>query len=225
MTILKSRIQKRNLLEISDSDKSSFTKFPKKLLSYIKTQKTENSSILPLRQNGLLKSLHQVNTLYQKFHKEFTPVTDNPIPDKGPRPHLQLKGINVQVSGVEKLLGNINPHKAKFPDEIHVRVLKECKHATAPILTIICKTSLLSGTIPSDWKHTSVCPVYKKGDTHNPKNYRPISLTCICCKLCEHIIGSSLIEHLENQISCMISNTGFGHLDPVKHNSSRSFKI
>ena len=41
-------------------------------------------------------------------------------------------------------------------------------------------------------------PVYKKGDKHDPLNYRPISLTCICCKLLEHIISSNVMSHLEN---------------------------
>ena len=108
-----------------------------------------------------------------------------------------MKDINVQVSGVEKLFGNINPHKAKGPDEIHGRALKECKNEIAPILTTIFQNSLFSGTIPSDCKHANVCPVYKKGDKHDPKYYRHISLTCICCKLCEHIIASSLMKHLE----------------------------
>ena len=121
------------------------------------------------------------NILNHQFHKEFTPVTDTPIPDKGPNPHPQMKDTNVQVSGIEKLLGNTNTHKAKGPDEIHGRVLKGCKHTIPPILTIIFQTSSFSGTIPSDQKHTNVCPVYKKGDTHDPKNYRPISLTCIWC--------------------------------------------
>ena len=67
----------------------------------------------------------------------------------------------------------------------------------APILTILFQKSLFSGTIPSDWKLANVCPVYKKGDRHDPKNYRSISLTCICCKLCEHIIASSLMKHLQ----------------------------
>ena len=105
--------------------------------------------------------------------------------------------MDVHVNRIEKLLGNINPHKAKGPDEIHGRVLKECRKVIAPILTIIFQKSLISGKIPTDWKHANVCPVYKKGDKHDPKNYRPISLTCICSKLCEHIIASSLMKHLE----------------------------
>ena len=51
--------------------------------------------------------------------------------------------------------------------------------------------------MPSDWKHANVCPIYKKGDKHNAINYRPVSLTCILSKLCEHIISSSIMRHLE----------------------------
>ena len=38
----------------------------------------------------------------------------------------------------------------------------------------------------------------QEGDKHESKNYRPISLTCICCNLCEHIIANNLMQHLEN---------------------------
>jgi hypothetical protein len=43
---------------------------------------------------------------------------------------------------------------------------------------------------------TTVC--FKKGETYKSVNYRPISLTCICCKLMEHIISSNIMSHLEN---------------------------
>ena len=54
-----------------------------------------------------------------------------------------------------------------------------------------------------------VCPVFKKGDKHDPKNYRPISLTCICCKLWEHIIASSLMKHLEDSNTLYDLQHGF----------------
>ena len=50
---------------------------------------------------------------------------------------------------------------------------------------------------PSDWKTAHVAPVYKKGSKNNPDNFRPISLTCICCKLLEHIVVSNIMSHAD----------------------------
>ena len=39
--------------------------------------------------------------------------------------------------------------------------------------------------------------VVKKGEHYLPKIYRPVSLTCISCKLLEHIIVSNIMAHLD----------------------------
>ena len=46
-----------------------------------------------------------------------------------------------------------------------------------------------------------VTPLYKKGDKSLPENYKPIYLTCIACKVMEHIVLSSMSKYLsENNI-------------------------
>ena len=42
--------------------------------------------------------------------------------------------------------------------------------------------SFNEGTLPSDWLKANIAPIYKKGDRSIPANYRPISLTSVCCK-------------------------------------------
>ena len=37
---------------------------------------------------------------------------------------------------------------------------------------------------------------FKKGEKYYAANYRPVSLTCICCKSLEHIILSNINKHL-----------------------------
>ena len=41
-----------------------------------------------------------------------------------------------------------------------------------------------------------VAPVFKKGDKTQAVNYRPISLTCLLCKVLEHIMVSHIVKHM-----------------------------
>ena len=52
------------------------------------------------------------------------------------------------------------------------------------------------GQIPQQWKHAIVTPVYKSGSPSNVANYRPISLTCVACKLVENIVVASMLSYL-----------------------------
>ena len=81
----------------------------------------------------------------------------------------------------------------------------------APILCLLFTKSYESGITPTDWKHANVAPVYKKGDKHKPVNYRPISLTCISCKLMEHIVTSHIMKHLESNNILYDLQHGFRH--------------
>ena len=75
-------------------------------------------------------------------------------------------------------------------------VLKQLKIEIAPVICLLFEKTLQTGQLPSDWKKAQVCPLFKKGDKTEPSNYRPISLTCILCKVMEHIIASNLSTHL-----------------------------
>ena len=43
----------------------------------------------------------------------------------------------------------------------------------------------------------NICPLFKKGDRSLARNYHPVSLTCIPCKLLEHIVCSNIMTHLD----------------------------
>ena len=75
-------------------------------------------------------------------------------------------------------------------------MLKECSSEIAPILTLIYNESLAQGTVPDDWRQANVAPIFKKGEKYNAANYRPVSLTSICCKTLEHIIVSNMNKRL-----------------------------
>ena len=77
----------------------------------------------------------------------------------------------------------------------------------APILAEIFRQSLHDGVIPSIWKNADVATVFKKGGRDTAENYRPISLTCICYKILEHIISFHFRHHLDQ----------YGILSPYQH--------
>ena len=91
--------------------------------------------------------------------------------------------ITITNNGVVKLLKNLDASKATGPDEISARLLKEFATEFGSVLTDIFNKSIKQCEVPKDWKQANVIPVFKKGDKYLASNYRPVSLTCICCKI------------------------------------------
>ena len=60
---------------------------------------------------------------------------------------------------------------------------------------MLFKKSLSSGTVPKKWKNVTVTPIHKGEDRHAAKNYRPITITSVLCRLLEKIIKKSVMEH------------------------------
>ena len=91
------------------------------------------------------------------------------------------------------------PGKAAGPDKLKPLLLRELVEEIAPIIQIIFERSLQMDKLPADWCHALVTPIFKKGDKSLAANYRPISLTCILCKVLEHIgTASQVVEHMSS---------------------------
>ena len=119
------------------------------------------------------------------------------LPNLGESHCEHAPDIVVTENGVLKLLKNLNPNKASGPDQISSRFLKAMSSPIAPVLTILFQASINQGNIPDDWRTAYVTPLFKKGDGAKASNYRPVSLTSVCCKIIEHVIHSHVINHLE----------------------------
>jgi len=68
---------------------------------------------------------------------------------------------------------------------------------TSKILSKIFQYSLYIGQLPDIWKVANVVPIHIKGNREDPGNFRPVSLTCISCKMLEHIVLSNMQKDLE----------------------------
>jgi hypothetical protein len=68
--------------------------------------------------------------------------------------------------------------------------MKLCASELAPAIVRVFQTSLISGTVPSDWKEAFITPLFKKGERNVASNYRPVSLTSVVSKI--------LMRHLDH---------------------------
>ena len=136
----------------------------------------------------------------EEFNGQFTDMFNKSEYTQVPLPNRSapfLKEIHISAEGVTKLLKGLKPSKALGPDELHPRVLKELASEQGPMFAHLFQQSVDTGEIPKEWSLANICPLYKKGDRSLACNYRPVSLTCVPCKLLEHIVCSNIMAHLD----------------------------
>ena len=180
--------------------------------NYMKAKKQDNIGVAPLKSNGGLTndSKEKEEILNNQFKSVFTKLDPNSqIPPLKKRSTSNISKLDITSEGVHKLLKNVNPSKAMGPDGIPNTVLKTCAEELAPSISAIFQKSIDTGTLPEDWLSANIAPVFKKGDVHAAENYRPVSLTCVSCKLLEHIICKHILKHLEKHKILTNLNHGF----------------
>ena len=131
----------------------------------------------------------QFTDVFTKSEHSQVPLLDRSAPF--------MEDIVVTKEGVTKLLKGLNPSKALGPDELHPRVLKDLATELGPVFAHLFQQSIDKGEIPKEWSLANICPLFKKGDRSLACNYRPVSLTCVPCKLLEHIVCSNIMAHLD----------------------------
>ncbi|XP_072018350.1 uncharacterized protein [Amphiura filiformis] len=183
----------------------------RRLGAIIKAKRCDQAGIAPLKEGNHLFSdpKTKANLLNRQFASVFTKDDTSTLPDLGPSNHPPMNGIQITNQGIVKLLKNLNPYKASGPDGVPARLLKETAEEIAPAISLLYQASLDQGSVPSSWKKALVVPIFKKGSRSSPANYRPISLTAILCKLCEHVVHSAIINHLSEQKILSDAQHGF----------------
>ena len=172
----------------------------KRFWSYIKRLRSENFGIPILRQGDSIftSDKDKADALNDYFQSVFT--KDNGLlPAFSPTTPAyinNMRHIVVSPNGVLKQLASLNLSKSAVPDGISPRFLRDLPAEISSMLTFIFQQGYDAGTLPNHWLTTMVVPVHKKSSKENPANYRPISLTCLCCKAMEHIVLSNLNKHV-----------------------------
>lgn len=106
----------------------------------------------------------------------------------------------VSLSLVQKIINELNPHKAPGYDLITGKILQQLPKKGVRFLTILFNAVLRIGTFPSQWKVATIIMILKPGKQPNiVDSYRPISLLPILSKVFERILLLKLQPILNDQ--------------------------
>jgi len=101
------------------------------------------------------------------------------VPDN----QMKMSDVILNSDMTEAKLAKLKTDKSPGLDQFHPRILYELRDTVSYSLFLIFQKSLSSGILSLDWKLAEVKALYKKGSKSDRGNYRPVSLTSVCCKL------------------------------------------
>ncbi len=160
-----------------------------------------------LTQNDSEKAI----TLNNHFITVFTDEDCNTLPNF-PAKYVDNKCDSITITNeqISKCINSLKTSKSQGPE----RYTSESNQRVVLVdliepLTIIGNKSVQEGKLPKMWKTANVTSIYKAGDRFLAENYRPISITPICCRILEKIIRIKLVEHLANNNILSIFQHGF----------------
>ena len=105
-------------------------------------------------------------------------------------PEIKCNEILIEIN-------KLNPRKSSGPDNIGPSLLIEFATSFVKPLFYLYNLSISTGIMPSKLKIAKVIPIYKKSETTDPSNYRPISLLSIFNKLLEKLVCRRLVNFLD----------------------------
>jgi len=110
----------------------------------------------------------------------------------------KLDTVDLNYTATSRALRQLKTNSS-IADQMDYRLICSKKLATelAYLLSLLFQSSMSTGQLPAESKTGTVSPVYKSGIACDFSNYRPVSLTCIACKVMEPIIVQRMLIYLK----------------------------
>ncbi|XP_059092232.1 uncharacterized protein LOC131887618 [Tigriopus californicus] len=129
------------------------------------------------------RKVGMANILNDYFSSVFNKRDNDPSPFRYSNNGPVLSKVVFYSSKVLAELNKLNAPSAPGPDGISAFILRRLTSSLAGPLAILFNMFLKSAYLPGDYFLGNVCPIHKGGATSKPSNYRPVSLTAVCCKV------------------------------------------
>ena len=224
-------------LEFQQAERSAQVKYEKKITKnlkqntksffcYLRSKRKVKTTVNALSKEDGTKTgdaSQAANVLASAFSSVYLSEPQGPLPEKcyqqrgtgGPQQE-EISDLEISDLCVKEKLSKLDIFKSQGPDEINPKLLKVLSdnpnfvNAVGKLFRVCANT----GRIPLAWKTANVIPLFKKGAKSDPLNYRPVSLTCILCKVYEQFIREHIVNFVENHITRVqhgswVENPGF----------------
>ena len=101
---------------------------------------------------------------------------------------IQLFLKTIKNATTLQYLSNLKPSNSCGHDNISSAILKFITNEISDCITLIMNQSISSGPFPENLKLAKGVPIFKKDDTSQNKNYRPISVLPVISKIFENVM-------------------------------------
>ena len=180
---------------------------PKIFYSYMNSKRKikESVSVLKDKNNQFSNSPRETaNLLADFFSSTFVEEPFGPLNQECyDSPNNCISDLNISSDKVKKLLSKVNPSKSSGPDNIHPKLLRSLSENDSFVdaITLLFSKCYQTSLMPLQWKTANIVALHKKGCKSSASNYRPVSLTCILCKIYESIVREHIFNHVKEFIT------------------------
>ena len=126
---------------------------------------------------------------------------------------------------VDELLEIVSELDNNKSSDIPIRIIKKSAHIICPYLTAYFNACMADGSFPEVLKVGKVTPIFKKGNSEEVGNYRPVSTLPIFGKIFEKIIYSRIYNFALSQNILDRNQFGFRKSYSTSHAVNVSVKI
>ena len=118
----------------------------------------------------------------------------------------------ISENETRKIFSKLNVKKSTGVDNISAKLLKACAPSLSHAVSSLINLSFAKGIFPSRLKNAQVIPLYKKKDSLNKENYRPVSILPTTSKIFERVIHEQLSEYLDDMFNPFLAafRKGYG---------------
>ena len=185
----------------------------KAFYSYLRNRRNVKSMITVLRKdNGVLteNDSETAECLANAFSSVFVKEPHGPLPqDCYETCEQSIDNLIISEFDVYNELKSVDIYKSFGPDNVHPKLLRSLADNPSFVqcLTKLYSKCISNRCIPKIWKMANVVALHKKDSKLEPLNYRPVSLTCILCKIYEKFIRRHILNFVEGRIN--VNQHGF----------------